>query len=187
MATTRRDELVLTEQPWAVDPGAGLVAALMDDLTLRYDPEPRPDDPAPGEADVPGARPAPRAAPAADPAWQVRADDVARPRGTFVVAHLAGRAVACGALRPLPGGDPAIAEVKRMYTAPEARGRGVARALLRHLVATARELGYRQVVLETGTRQPEAIALYLREGWAPLAPYGEYCGEHMSRCFVLDL
>jgi GNAT superfamily N-acetyltransferase len=179
--------LKMVEQAWGDEPGAALIAALMTDLDERYDPWERDGDPPPEAIHVPGARPAPPAAPSTDPAWNVAAEDVVRPRGVFVVAHLDGAAVACGALRPLPGGDPSIAEVKRMYTAPAARGRGVARALLRHLVATAAELGYVQVVLETGTRQPEAMALYVAEGWAPLAPYGQYCGEHLSRCFVLDL
>lgn len=180
-------ELKVVEQTWGDEPGASLIAALMADLDVRYDRIARVDDPPPEAQDVPGARPAPAAAASTDPAWDVDGEAVRRPRGAFVVAHLDGEAVGCGALRPLPGGDPSIAEVKRMYAAPAARGRGVGRALLRHLVAVARELGYAQVVLETGTRQPEAMALYAAEGWAPLAPYGQYCGEHLSRCFVLDL
>jgi GNAT superfamily N-acetyltransferase len=179
--------LTIVEQAWDEEPGRALIAALMADLDVRYDRVPRDDDPPPEAQDVPGARPAPAAAAPTDAAWDVRAEDVRRPRGAFVVARLDGPAVGCGALRPLPGGDPSIAEVKRMYTAPEARGRGVARALLRRLAAVAAELGYAQVVLETGTRQPEAMALYAAEGWVPLAPYGQYCGEHLSRCFVLDL
>jgi GNAT superfamily N-acetyltransferase len=178
--------LKMVEQAWGDEPGAGLIAALMADLDERYTPWERDDDPPPEEMHVPGARPAPAAAPPDDPAWAVDPRDVLRPRGAFVAVHLAGEAVGCGAVRPLPAGDPAIAEIKRMYTAPAARGRGVARALLRHLVAVATELGYAQVVLETGTRQPEAMALYVSEGWVPLAPYGQYCGEHLSRCFVLD-
>ena len=180
-------ELKMVEQAWGDEPGAALIAALMVDLDERYEPLDQDGDPPPEAIHVPGARPAPAAAPSTDPAWDVTADDVTRPRGAFVVAHLDGAAIACGAVRPLPGGDPAIAEVKRMYTAPAARGRGAARVLLRRLVEIAAELGYRQVVLETGTRQPEAMALYVAEGWVPLAPYGQYCGEHLSRCFVLDL
>lgn len=182
-------EISITEQPWGTGPGAALVATLMADLDERYDGGERDDDPHPDEIAVPGARPAPTAAPGGSAAWAVRAEDVARPHGAFVVAHLDGAPVACGAVRPLPGGDPTlrIAEVKRMFTAPEARGRGVARAVLRRLTEVAAELGYATVVLETGTRQPEAMALYVSEGWTPLAPYGEYCGEHLSRCFVIDL
>lgn len=182
-----RGVLEMVEQAWGDEPGAALIAALMTDLDVRYDRIERPDDPPPEAMHVPGARPAPAAAPSTDPVWEVDAEAVRRPRGAFVVARLDGEPVGCGALRPLPGGDPAIAEVKRMYTAPAARGRGVARALLRHLVGLAQELGYAQVVLETGTRQPEAMALYVSEGWVPVAPYGQYCGEHLSRCFLLDL
>lgn len=186
-ATDPTTTLTVVEQAWGAEPGAALVAALMDELDVRYEDPGREGDPPPEAMHSVDARPAPSAAPSDSPAWEVEAGDVTRPRGTFVVAHLDGVAVACGAIRPLPGGDPAIAEVKRMYTAPEARGRGTARAVLRRLVAVAAELGYRQVVLETGTRQPEAMALYRSEGWVPLAPYGQYCGEHLSRCFVLDL
>lgn len=177
----------MVEQAWTDDPGAALVAACVADIEERYTPWEREGDPAPAEIHVPGARPAPTAAPSDSPAWEIDPADVVRPRGAFVVVHLDGRPVGCGAVRPLPGGDPSIAEVKRMYTAPEARGRGVARALLRHLVVVAGELGFAQLVLETGTRQPEAMALYVSEGWAPLAPYGQYCGEHLSRCYVLEL
>lgn len=187
MTTTDPSTVELVEQAWGDEPGATLIAGLMADLDVRYDVPDRPGDPPPEAMHVPGARPAPAAAPSTSSLWEVDPVSVARPLGAFVVARLGGEAVACGALRPLPGGDPAIAEVKRMYVAPEARGRGVARTLLRRLVAVAAELGYRQVVLETGTRQPEAMALYVAEGWEPLAPYGQYCGEHLSRCYVLDL
>jgi GNAT superfamily N-acetyltransferase len=181
------ENLKMVEQAWTDDAGVALVAACVADIEDRYTPADLPTDPAPEEMHIAGARPAPAAAPSDSPLWEVDPADVVRPRGAFVVAHLDGVPVGCGALRPLPGGDPTIAEVKRMYTAPEARGRGVARALLRHLAVVAAELGYAQVVLETGTRQPEAMALYVSEGWAPLAPYGQYCGEHLSRCYVLDL
>ncbi len=183
----RVDGLVLVEQGWEEEPGASLVAACIADIEDRYDPPELPDDPPPEAIHVPGARPAPAAAAPDDPAWHVDPATVVRPRGAFVVAWLDGEPIGCGAVRPLPGGDPSIAEIKRMYVAPSARGRGVARTLLRRLVAVAVELGYAKVVLETGTRQPEAMALYVSEGWAPVAPYGQYCGEHLSRCYGLDL
>jgi GNAT superfamily N-acetyltransferase len=63
----------------------------------------------------------------------------------------------------------------------------VARALLDHLVAEAPGLGTRRLVLESGTRQPEALAFYEGAGWHPVVPYGEYAGSTSSRCFGLDL
>jgi GNAT superfamily N-acetyltransferase len=172
------------EEAYDGEVGIALVAALNDDIETRYagDPDSDFDPPAP-----PGARPAPRSAPPNDPLWHVTADDVTRPRGAFVVARIDGEPVGCGALRPLPGGEQGIGEIKRMYTAPSARRRGVARLVLWALVDAARELGYSRLVLETGTRQPEAMALYPAEGWYPVVVYGEYRGSHLSRCFGLDL
>ena len=69
-----------------------------------------------------------------------------------------GRALGCGALRVLEDG---VAEVKRMYVVPKERGRGVARAVLTGLEDAARDRGWTTLRLETGPRQPEAVALYL--------------------------
>ncbi len=116
----------------------------------------------------------------------VESADVTPPTGSFLVARLDGRPVGCGALRAVLD-RPGIAEVKRMYVAPEARGRGVARALLAALEADARRLGYRGLILETGTRQPEAMALYESSGWAPVPRYGAYRAFASSRCYAKDL
>ena len=118
--------------------------------------------------------------------------EFAPPRGFFTVGYEAGTPVACGGWRsrddgsgePLRDGD---AEVKRMFVLATHRGRGYARAMLAELERTAAAAGRRRAVLETGTRQPEAMALYAAEGWLPLAHYGQYCGEHLARCFVLDI
>lgn len=112
--------------------------------------------------------------------------DVAPPWGTFLIARLGGRPVGCGALRAVVD-RPGVAEVKRMYVAPEARGRGVARALLAALEADARHLSYRGLILETGTRQPEAMALYESSGWVPTPRYGAYRTFAGSRCYAKDL
>lgn len=84
-----------------------------------------------------------------------------------------GTALGCGALRPLADG---VAEVKRMYVVPAARGRGVARAVLAALEDAARDRGWTTVRLETGPRQPEAIGLYTRAGYRPIAAFGGYVG-----------
>ncbi|MCC5032956.1 GNAT family N-acetyltransferase [Streptomyces sp. WAC 00631] len=79
------------------------------------------------------------------------------------------------------------AELKRMYVVPEARGRGLARRLLTVLEESAREAGRARMVLETGTKQPEAIALYTSCGYLPTAKFGYYRCEPNSRCFAKPL
>ncbi len=106
--------------------------------------------------------------------------EVAPGTGVFLVARLVGRPVGCGAMRSLR--EPAlvrelgerVGELKRMYVAPEARGQGVGGALLARLEAEARALGLARVVLETGIRQVEALALYRRAGFSEISAYGEY-------------
>jgi GNAT superfamily N-acetyltransferase len=84
-----------------------------------------------------------------------------------------GGALGCGALRFL-GGD--VAELKRMYVVPGARGRGVSRLLLAELEVAARARGWTTLRLETGPRQPEAIGLYERSGYRAIGPFGAYVG-----------
>ena len=98
--------------------------------------------------------------------------DVAPGTGAFLVAYHGDRAVGCGAVRLI---DPATAELKRMYVEPELRGAGIGRQLVDALEAEARGLGAERVVLETGTRQTNALALYARCGFRPIPLYGEYC------------
>jgi putative acetyltransferase len=106
--------------------------------------------------------------------------EVANSRGAFVIARVGGRAVGCGAVRPL---GPGVGEVKRMYVEPALRGRGVARAILRALEDAARGLGFGTLRLETGTRQPESIRLYEAAGFARIPAFGEYVGDPFSVCF----
>ncbi|MFJ4295290.1 GNAT family N-acetyltransferase [Curtobacterium sp. NPDC089689] len=108
----------------------------------------------------------------------------------FLVARSEdGTALACGGLRPLTDDvlGPGVVEVKRMYTAPEARGTGVATAVLRALEEEARRLGATRLVLETGTAQPDAIRFYQREGYAPIPLFGAYVGSGNSVCFGRSL
>jgi GNAT superfamily N-acetyltransferase len=94
----------------------------------------------------------------------------APPAGLFLVAELDGVPAGCGGWRS-HGTD---AELKRMFTVAEMRGKGVARAVLAELERTAAEAGHTRVVLESGARQPEAIALYAASGYEPIAPFGFY-------------
>jgi GNAT superfamily N-acetyltransferase len=84
-----------------------------------------------------------------------------------------GTAVGCGALRALEDG---VAELKRMYVVPAARGRGVSSALLAALEDAARDRGWTTLRLETGPRQPEAVGLYAGAGYRPIGPFGVYSG-----------
>jgi putative acetyltransferase len=97
--------------------------------------------------------------------------EVAEGSGAFLVARLGGEPAGCGAVRRIGDGD---FEIKRMYVVPAFRRRGVARAVLAALEEEASRLGARRVVLETGLRQVEALALYDRAGYSPIPPYGEY-------------
>ena len=92
------------------------------------------------------------------------------PNVLFFVARLDGLAVGCGGVSMF--GD--YAEVKRMYTRPAARGRGVAKALLRRIEDESRRAGKLVLRLETGTYQQEAIHLYGRMGFRPRGPFGQY-------------
>jgi len=67
------------------------------------------------------------------------------------------------------------------------RGRGVGLAVLHALEAEARRLGIRRLVLETGVRQHEALALYQRVGYSPIPPFGEYLGSPLSLCLGKEL
>ena len=82
-----------------------------------------------------------------------------------------GTAIGCGALRHLGDG---AAEVKRMYVAPGARGRGVGKAVLAGLEDAAPDRGWTTLRLETGPRQPEAVGLYAAAGYRPIAAFGGF-------------
>jgi GNAT superfamily N-acetyltransferase len=115
-----------------------------------------------------------------DDEWQgdVVPEGCTPPDGAFVVVRAEGRPVACGGLRAF---GPGVAELKRMYVSPAARGRGVARVLLAHLEGLARARGYRAMRLEAGTRQPEALRLYEAAGYRAVTPgWGEWADDPLS-------
>ena len=85
-----------------------------------------------------------------------------------------GTPLGCGALRALGDG---VAEVKRMYVTPAARGRGVSKAVLAALEEAARERGWTTLRLETGPLQPEAIGLYRGAHYRPIGAFGAYVGD----------
>lgn len=156
--------MTITEQGLSIAPvpytdpvAQRLIAATLADLSERYD----------GDGD----------------ATPIDPEQFSPPYGMFLVAWLDGAAVGCGGWRS-HGED---AEIKRMYTAPEARGKGVARAVLTALQDTARHAGKRRMILETGDRQPEAIALYESQGYRRIPNFGHYKDEPGAVSYGLTL
>ena len=154
----RPDALEITPEALTSAAAAALIAALNVELLARY--------PEPGATH-----------------FNLDPDEVAPGTGIFIVARRFGRPVGCGALRCLRETalmrelGPRVGELKRMYVAPEVRGQGIGQALLAHLEAEARTLGLARLVLETGTRQVEALALYRRAGFTGISAYGEYAAS----------
>lgn len=105
--------------------------------------------------------------------------DVESGRGGFYLAFVGGNAVGCGAVRRI---DDTTAEIKRMYVAPAGRGYGIGRRMLTELEAEARRLGAQRLVLETGPRQPESLALYKNAGFLEIPLFGEYVSSPLSIC-----
>jgi GNAT superfamily N-acetyltransferase len=111
----------------------------------------------------------------------IAATEFEPPDGTFLLATVDGRPAAMGGWRRhLVENGEVAAEVRRMYVSPQFRGRGLARALLAQLETTARDSGYAQMILETGSVQPEAIALYRSSGYEDVPPFGHYAGSPLS-------
>lgn len=97
-----------------------------------------------------------------------------------VVAYEDDQPVACGAIKEYEKGT---MEVKRMFTLPASRGKGIAARVLSELENWAAELNYTKCVLETGKKQPEAIRLYEKRGYKLIPNYGQYAGVENSVCF----
>jgi GNAT superfamily N-acetyltransferase len=110
--------------------------------------------------------------------------EFAAPDGLFLVAYQDSGPVGCGGWRARGHGR---VEIKRMFVRADARGRGLSRVILAALERTARDAGHKMVILETATRQPEAIGLYRTSGYAVGEPFGHYAGEPESRYFIKSL
>lgn len=136
-----------------------LIAELMADLVIRY------------------------GAPDATPVVGVEFDP---PDGGFFVAYLDGQPVGCGAWRS-HGLSAEVAEVKRVYVHASARRTGLARHIMAVLEDDARTHGRKRIILETGTGQPEAIALYEALGYERIPNFGYYKDEPGARCFAKPL
>ena len=101
-----------------------------------------------------------------------------------IVAYEDETPIACGAMKEF---KPNTVEIKRMYTSPGSRGKGNATRVLTELEQWATELGYEKCILETGRRQPEAIALYQKNAYSLMPNYGQYAGVENSVCFQKQL
>ncbi|GHF63540.1 GNAT superfamily N-acetyltransferase [Amycolatopsis bartoniae] len=121
----------------------------------------------------------------------IDATEFTPPQGLFLVGYSEGTPVACGGWRshpvPPPGLRAGDAEIKRMYVVESARGNGFARTVLAELERTAAAAGHRRMVLETGLKQPEAIALYRSSGYVEIPKFGYYRDHETSRCFAKEL
>jgi putative acetyltransferase len=159
-STLRRVSIAIGREPLDGTVSRALIAALNGELLVRYPEE--------------GAT-----------HFRLDLDEVRPGRGAFLVARQGGEPIGCGAIRRL---DAEAAEVKRMYVVPAARGRRVATTLLSALENEARLLGVVRLVLETGERQPESLALYRRAGFVAIPRFGEYVDSALSLCMakVLD-
>ena len=136
------------------EPARALVAALNAELTSLY--------PEPGATH-----------------FRLAAEETAAGVGAFLVGYVEQAPVACGAVRKL---DEETAEIKRMFVLPAWRGLGFSTRMLAALEDEARAVGAKRIVLETGERQREALALYQRYGYRQMAPFGEYVGAPLSVC-----
>jgi GNAT superfamily N-acetyltransferase len=158
MAMRMRDDsdvLEFRRASAAEPPASDLIAAMVAEMVPLY-----------GKIDVPGA-------PSATPA------DMGPPGGSFIVGCEDDEPICGGGIKRLPDG---ACEIKRMYVVPEARGRGVAKALLEALEDEARALGYAVARLDTGPEQPHAVRMYRAAGYADIEnfnanPFASYWGE----------
>ena len=98
-----------------------------------------------------------------------------------VVAYDDDQPVGCGAIKEYASHT---MEIKRMFTSPGYRGKGIATKVLTELENWAAEMSFEKCILETGKKQPEAIALYTKSGYHSISNYGQYAGVENSLCFV---
>jgi putative acetyltransferase len=96
-----------------------------------------------------------------------------------IVYYENGIGVGCGAFKEY---EPKVAEIKRMFVMPEARGKGIAVAILNELEAWAAASGYESTLLETSVKLESAIALYKKSGYQTIENYGQYVGVQSSVC-----
>jgi len=110
----------------------------------------------------------------------ISVEDMDNPQTTLIVArNKYGIAIACGAIVR----HPVVAEIKRMYTNPEFRGKGISSRILTYLTDIAISEGYNRMVLETGVNYDSACALYRKHGWRECGPVLNYLDNPYSLFF----
>ncbi len=102
----------------------------------------------------------------------------------IIVAYENEQPVGCGAIKEFA---PGVMEIKRMYVPVHKRGQGIASRILKELELWAIELNFSKCILETGKKQPEAIALYKKNGFTIISNYGQYENVVNSVCFEKNL
>ncbi|RRO12626.1 GNAT family N-acetyltransferase [Saccharopolyspora rhizosphaerae] len=141
-----------------------LIEELQQEYVVRY-----------GEADVTPVDPA----------------EFSAPRGLFLLGYLGDEPVASGGWRAHDSDEEGFrdgdAEIKRMYIVPGQRGAGWSRRMLAELESTAALAVRKRLVLETGTKQPEAIGLYTSSGYERIENFGVYRCDPDSRCYGKEL
>ena len=103
---------------------------------------------------------------------------------TVVIAYTNNEPVGCGCFKKF---NVNAVELKRMFVAADCRGKGIGAAILYELESWAVELGNSTIVLETGTKQTEAIHLYQKMGYQSIPNYGQYIGMKYSICMKKEL
>ncbi len=109
-----------------------------------------------------------------------KSDDIKNVIVCYSDNHPAG----CGAFKFYSTG---IVEIKRMYVKESLRGKGLASGILVRLEDWAKESGFSECILETGKKQPEAIALYIKSGYNRIPNYGQYASVASSVCMKKSL
>jgi len=98
----------------------------------------------------------------------------------IVVAYMENQPIGCGAFKKFNQNS---VEIKRMFTLPQSRGKGIATLILKELENWASDLDYSSCILETGIRQTEAVILYKKNFYNITSNYGQYVGIKNSLCF----
>lgn len=113
-------------------------------------------------------------------------EEFAPPRGAFLVGYLDDEPVAMGGWRLIDdpvSSDVVAAELKRMFVVQAQRRRGLSRQMLQSLEDSARQAGVNRMILITGTKQPEAMALYSASGYEKIPDFGHYAGYPEARFY----
>ena len=105
-------------------------------------------------------------------------DDMTPPRGIFVVARCDGHLAGGVGVRSIGDAPKRYGEIKRLWVRPDLRSRGLATELMTVAENEARALGLRHLFLETGIKQPEAIAFYARTGWTKIDDFPDGLGAY---------